>query len=104
MCIRRAEPRDASRIAEILVFNNRIYFFQIFQNESYSFGEMQVVNVADEYLSNETLLKETFVYDDGVVRGLIRIREHEIKKLYVDSFFSGTGNRQKTAGVCSKGI
>lgn len=73
MCIRRAEPRDVCRIAEILVFNNRIYFFPIFQNESYSFGEMQVVNVADEYLSNETLLKETFVFDDGVVRGLIRI-------------------------------
>lgn len=91
MYIRRAEARDVSRIGEILVFNNRISFFPIFKDESYSFGEMQVINIAEEYLKDERLMNSTWVYDDGVVRGLIRIEDGEIVKLFVDPFFQRRG-------------
>ena len=37
-----AERRDLSRIAEIYVFNNRINYWPIFQDEQFSFGELQV--------------------------------------------------------------
>ncbi|MGN1409099.1 MAG: GNAT family N-acetyltransferase [Eubacteriales bacterium] len=89
--IRPAEKNDASRIAEILVFNNRVNFFPIFGDEKYSFGEMQVLTVAEEYLKNEKKLGSTFVYDDGVVRGFVQVEENEIKKLYVDTFFQNNG-------------
>ena len=36
MSIRKAESGDLSRIAEIYVFNNRINYFPIFNDESYS--------------------------------------------------------------------
>ncbi len=91
MNIRPAEKKDISRIAEILVYNNRVNFFPIFKDESYSFGEMQVLNVADEYLKNNTMLSHTYVYDDGIVRGLIYIEGKEIVKLYTDTFFQNRG-------------
>lgn len=87
MYIRQANAKDVSRIAEILVFNNRINFYPIFGNEAYSFGELQVITVANEYLNDENAMKSTFVYDDGIVRGLIRIENKEVKKLFVDPFF-----------------
>lgn len=89
--IRPAEKKDASRIAEILVFNNRVNFFPIFGDEKYSFCEMQVLTVAEEYLRDEKKLGSTFVYDDRVVRGFVQIEENEIKKLYVDTFFQNRG-------------
>ncbi len=89
--IRQATTQDASRIAEILVFNNRMNFLPIFKDESYSFGEMQVVPVAEEYAREIERKKEIFVYDDGIVRGFIHVHEHEIKKLYVDTFFQSGG-------------
>ena len=49
MKIRKAELKDLSRIAEIFVFNNRINYFPIFHEEAYSFGEMQVVPMIDQY-------------------------------------------------------
>ena len=47
--IRKARPDDLSRIAEILVFVKRIKFRPIFQDDDYSFGELQVLSVAKEY-------------------------------------------------------
>lgn len=91
MDIRKAEARDVSRIGEILVFNNRINFFPIFRDEEYSFGEMQVINIAREYMKNESLMNSTWVYDDGIVRGLVRIEDGEIIKLFVDPFFQDRG-------------
>lgn len=91
MVIRKAEARDVSRIGEILVFNNRINFFPIFRDEEYSFGEMQVINIAREYMKDENLMNSTWVYDDGIVRGFIRIANREIIKLFVDPFFQGRG-------------
>ena len=91
MDIRKAEARDLSRIGEILVFNNRINFFPIFNDEDYSFGEMQVIHIAEEYMKNENLMNSTWVYDDGIVRGFIRMEDGEIIKLFVDPFFQGRG-------------
>ena len=69
MKIRKAEPKDLSRIAEIFVFNNRINYFPIFHEEAYSFGEMQVVPMIDQYFKKEEILNRIYVYDDGIIRG-----------------------------------
>lgn len=92
MKIRQATEQDVSRIAEILVFNNRLNFWPIFRDDRYSFDELQVVSVAENYLREKELLRQTFVYDDGgIIKGLIQIRGEEIQKLYVDPFFQNQG-------------
>lgn len=85
--IRRAEEGDVSRIAEILVFTKRVNYRPIFHNDDYSFGELQVLTVARDYWDNPDMLEEIWVYDDGIVKGLIQISGEEVKQLYVDSFF-----------------
>lgn len=91
MNIRKATIQDISRIAEILVFVKRINFRPIFQNDAYSFGELQVLSVAEEYAS-PNILNHIWVCDDnGIVKGLIRIEGKEIRELYVDSFFQNQG-------------
>lgn len=90
MNIRKAKIQDISRIAEILVFVKRINFRPIFQNDAYSFGDLQVLSVAEEY-ANPDVLNHIWVYDDGIVKGLVRIKGEEIKELYVDSFFQCQG-------------
>ena len=88
--IRKARPDDISRIAEILVFVKRIKFRPIFQDDDYSFGELQVLPVAEKYKRPE-ILDHILVYDDGIVKGLIRIEGNEIVELYVDYFFQDQG-------------
>ncbi len=89
--VRQATTEDVSRIAEILVFNKRINYRPIFQNDAYSFGELQVIPVANEYLSDRDKLANTWVYDDGIVKGLIEIEDTQIKTFYVDHFFQSQG-------------
>ena len=91
MNIRQANEQDVSRIAEILVFDHRVNFYPIFQDDEYSFGELQVVTVADQYRKDKAALENTYLYDDGVVRGLVRVENGEIKKLFVDPFFQRRG-------------
>ena len=91
MYIRHAEKKDASRIAEILVFGNRVNFYPIFKDDGYSFGELQVLPIARRYEENRELLARTYVYDDGVVRGVIQVNGDEVEKLYVDPCFTGRG-------------
>ncbi len=79
--IRKAEPKDLSRIAEILVFAKRIKYRSIFHNDEYSFNELQVVKVADEFNDPE-LLDKVWVYDDGIVKGMIHLEGKEIAELY----------------------
>ncbi len=88
--IRRATVADASRIAEILVFVKRIKFRPIFQDDDYSFGELQVIPLAKEYVE-KGIIDNILVYDDGIVKGLIRIEGNEIVELYVDYFFQDQG-------------
>ncbi len=95
MYIRRAEPRDLSRIAEIFVFNNRVNYYPIFKDPSFSFGELQVVSLIDTYFGRDEVLSRIYVYDDGLVKGFVLVEDGEICKLYVDTFFQsqGIGNR-----------
>lgn len=88
--IRRAKEEYVSRIAEILVFVKRIKFRPIFQDDAYSFGELQVLPVAKRYLESGKL-NHMLVYDDGIVKGLVRIERNEIAELYVDYFFQNQG-------------
>lgn len=89
--IRQATAQDVSRVAEILVFNNRLNFYPIFQCDEYSFGELQVIPVANEFLADPQLLANTYVYDDGIVRGVIILDKDEVKRLFVDPCFQGRG-------------
>ena len=88
--IRKAMIDDLSRIAEILVFVKRIKYRPIFQDDDYSFGELQVLRVAEKY-KNPDILNNMWVYDDGIVKGLIHIEGNEIVELYVDYFFHKQG-------------
>ena len=89
--IRKATAEDISRIAEILVFVKRMNYRSIFQNDAVSFGEIQVIPVAEEY-SDSKILENIRVYEsDGIVKGLIRIVGKEVVELYVEHFFQGQG-------------
>jgi putative acetyltransferase len=98
--IRKAEIRDASRLAEILIFTKRTAYREIFNNDNVSFNEMQVLDLALDFREKESQLEDLYVYDDGILKGLIRWRKSddkdiensiEIFELYIDTFFQGQG-------------
>ena len=91
MNIRKAEARDLSRIAEIFVFNNRINYYPIFGDAQYSFGELQVLSVIDSCFGKAEVLKNLYVFDDGLIKGFIQTDGTEIVKLYADPFFQSHG-------------
>lgn len=91
MNIRKASSDDLSRIAEIYVFNNRVNYFPIFKDASFSFGELQVVSLVDHYFKKAEIMENIYVYDDGLIKGFIQMQETEICKLYVDTFFQSEG-------------
>ena len=66
-------------------------FFPIFKDESFSFGELQVVSLADQYFKKDEILNGIYVYDDGLIRGFVQMDQREICKLYVDTFFQSEG-------------
>ncbi|MDE6004959.1 MAG: GNAT family N-acetyltransferase [Oscillospiraceae bacterium] len=82
--IRKAKLEDASRLAEIEIFNYRLNFYPIFKNDLYYFGELQVATEIKTYDCNSDMLTNIYVYDDGVVKGFIKINDREIKKLFVE--------------------
>ena len=89
--IRKATIADVSRIAEILVFTKRMNYRPIFRNDKVSFGEIQVLPLAQEYLKSPELLEPIWVYDDEFVKGVLHVEENRIQELYVDSFFQNQG-------------
>ena len=91
MNIRKAATTDLSRIAEIYIFNNRINYFPIFKDPSFSFGELQVVSLIDHYLKKEETLNQLYVFDDGLIKGFFQIQGTEICKLYVEPCFQSEG-------------
>ena len=91
MNIRKAATTDLSRIAEIYIFNNRINYFPIFKDPSFSFGELQVVSLIDHYLKKEEILNQLYVFDDGLIKGFLQIQGTEICKLYVEPCFQSEG-------------
>ncbi len=91
MEIRKAAKKDLSRIAEIYIFNNRMNYYPIFKDARFSFGELQVCSVANEYFNRDEVLGNIDVFDDGIVKGFVQTEKNEIKKLYVDTFFQNEG-------------
>ena len=79
--IRKAVFNDLSRIAEIQVFNYRLYFYPIFKSDEYYFDELRVPSLMREY---ESGLDSLYVYDDGVVKGFIKIEGTYIARLFVE--------------------
>ncbi|QAA32310.1 GNAT family N-acetyltransferase [Clostridium manihotivorum] len=107
--IRKAEVKDASRIAEILIFAKRTAYRKIFNNDQVSFNEMQVLDLALGFRDNKAELEGLYVYDDGIVKGLIKYgclskesneNSIEIFELYVDTFFQGQGIGSKLIDDC----
>ena len=94
--IRKAEKKDASRLAEILIFAKRTAYRKIFKDDKVSFNEMQVLDLALDFRDKASELNDLYVYDDGIVKGLIKwgtgeSKEIEIFQLYIDTFFQGQG-------------
>ena len=87
MAIRQAKSSDVSRIAELIVTNYRMNFYPIFKYDKFYFGELNVLDTAKEYLENPEVLDNTYVYDDGVVKGMIRLDGKQIVKLFVEPQF-----------------
>ena len=89
--IRKASVRDISRIAEILIFTKRMNYRPIFRNDKVSFGEMQVLPLAQDYIDHPEKLENIWVYDDEFVKGVLHAEKHELLELYVDTFFQNEG-------------
>ena len=90
-CIRTAVPADAARLAEIEIFNYRLNFYPIFRNDAFYFSELQVPALMADYLAKPGLLADTFVYDDGAVKGFLRMEGKQVKKLFVEPVLQGNG-------------
>ena len=79
--VRKANRNDLSRIAEIQVFNYRLFFYPIFKSDDYYFNELRVPSLMQEY---ESGLDTLYVYDDGVVKGFIKIEGTYSARLFVE--------------------
>ena len=84
--IRKATANDLARIAEMVIFNYRLNFYPIFKNDDYYFNELQVPTIMKQY---ESSIDNIWVYDDGVIKGIIQIENQEIKKLFVEPVLQG---------------
>lgn len=102
--IRQANLQDISRIAEILIFTKRMTYRPIFHDDPVSFGQMQVVPLAQQYGNHPERLDRIWVYDDVFVKGLITLRTSgagnggsvlQVEELYVDVFFHREGIGRK---------
>lgn len=87
--IRQAKPEDAERLAEIEVFNYRLNFYPIFKIDPFYFDDLRVSSKAEAYFTEPHLLQNTWVYDDGVVKGFIRVDGTEVQKLFVEPALQG---------------
>lgn len=88
--IRKADRADAARLAEIEIFNYRLNFYPIFLSDEFYFGDLQVPSLMRAY-EDLVLLNNTFVYDDGVVKGFARVKGGELEKLFVEPVLQGEG-------------
>lgn len=84
--IRQAKNADLARIAEIEIFNYRLYFYPIFRDDAYYFDTLQVPSQMALY---EADLPQIWVYDDGAVKGFIWVRHGEVVKLFVEPVLHG---------------
>ena len=86
--IRPATEADLGRIAEIEIFCYRVNFYPIFRSDEFYFGDMQVLTRME---SLRRLLDELFVYDDGVIKGFMRVHGQELCKLFVEPVLQSQG-------------
>ena len=86
--IRKARENDSGRIAEIEIFNYRLYFYPIFKSDEFYFSEMQVLNRIKHFSDR---LNELYVYDDGVIKAFIQIKDKEVVKLFVEPVLHDSG-------------
>lgn len=84
--IRQATINDLVRIAEIFVFNYRLNFYPIFQEDTFYFEELTVFNMVESFAKE---LDSIWVYDDGVVKVFIQIEKREVKRLFVEPVLQG---------------
>ena len=84
--IRQATVDDLVRIAEIFVFNYRLNFYPIFQEDTFYFEELTVFNMVESFAKE---LDSIWVYDDGVVKGFIQIKKREVRRLFVEPTLQG---------------
>lgn len=89
--IRPARAEDLFRIAEIEIFNYRLNFYPIFRSDAYYFGEKTVPNLTASYANEPGVIENTVVYDDGVVKGFVRVKDGEIEKLFVEPALQNRG-------------
>lgn len=92
--LRKAGNMDISRIAEILIFTKRTTYRPIFKNDNVSFNEMQVLKEIEK-LSQPSALDNIYVYDDGIVKAMVKIEDvgekTKISEFFVDPFFQREG-------------
>ena len=100
--IRKAEPKDFERIAEIEIFNYRLNFYPIFKDDEFYFSELSVSKKSGEYSKNP---EGFYVYDDKAVKGFIKITGTEVKKLFVEPVLQGNsiGKKLLQFAVSEKG-
>lgn len=67
--------------------NYRENFYPFFKNDGFYYGELNVLDTAAEYAEGSQALKNTLVWDDGVVRGFVRVNGSEVEKLFVEPRF-----------------
>ena len=84
--IRQATVDDLVRIAEIFVFNYRLNFYLIFQEDTFYFEDLTVFNMVESFAKE---LDSIWVYDDGVVKGFIQIEKREVRRLFVEPTLQG---------------
>jgi len=89
--VRQATPADIARVAEIEIFNYRLNFYPIFLCDEFYFQDKQVPKEMKRYETEEGLLENTFVYDDGVVKGFIQLDGTKVAKLFVEPVLQGNG-------------
>ena len=81
--LRKATMQDVPRIAEIIVFGKRVAYRPIFNNDVVSFNELQVINLVEKYRNNPQAVDNMFVYDDGIIKGVInRIYKDDTVEIY----------------------
>lgn len=90
--IRPAKIEDTSRIAEMEIFNYRLSFYHLFLDDWFYFDELRVIPMAKKYADN---LAGVYVYDDGAVKGFVKVDGKEIKKLFVEPVLQSKGIGKK---------
>ena len=90
--IRKATWADAPRLCEIMVFNNRRFYFPLFGDIGYAFGTYTVGYLMELFQKNPNVLVGCWVYEDIVIRGFVCVlADGEVFKLHVEEAFQNEG-------------